>query len=371
MPEPDSSVPRIGCLYGAPTEPFVGDIVRDLRAGVGAAGGELVPVAVESVAATPALLRPRLDALYVLPFDAPRAAGGAGDVAEFVTRLFPGVPPLTPFAVQELCRDRVALQERLLKHGVATPTALVTDDFREVKAFVREHRFAMLKEPIAGAGGGPFVVWIEDGGVVGDCGSHQVRLEPGRDGRVELDGETLRYPAPFYLQRLIVQHGRGMPEPGQVLRAYVVDREVRFWTERVRDSYERPSDWIVTAGRGARYRFLHDVRHEASKLALRAAEAVGVVTGVVDIVRTQGAGPCVIGVDVDGWHSVVDRSFKRIPEFRDFFDFDLYVAQSLVRRLREPEPAPPPPPEPRPRPREFRREPPRFERDHRRPPRRR
>ena len=376
MFESDLLPARVICLYGAPFEPFIGGIVRDLAAGMAAAGGELVPLTIEEACARGTGALPEAEAIYILPFDAPRAASAADD-EELVERLFPGLRPLTSFALQDLCWDKVATQERLLKHGVATPAALVTDDFAEVKSFVREHRFAILKQPQSCAGAGHYVVWIEGGAVVGDCGSHQVRIEPRRAGRIELDGETLRYPAPFYLQRLVVQHGRGMPKPPQVLRAYVVDREVRFWTERVRDSYSRPSDWIVNAARGARYRFLHDVRHEATKLALRAAEALGMTTGVIDLVRTQGAGPYVIEADVDGRHMVIDRSFKRIPEYRDFFDFDRYVAQFAVRRLREPEAPPPAPPEPRPQ-REWRRDDhhqerrqtPAVERSRKRPPRR-
>lgn len=373
MSETESQIPRIGCLYGASVEPFVADVLRDLRIGLTAVGGELVPITIESACASQAAARPQVEALYVLPFDLPRGAAAAGEEAEFVERLFPEARIMTPFAVQDLCRDKIATQERLLKHGVATPAAIVTDDFAEVKSFVREHRFAILKEPQSCAGVGLFVVWIDDGALVGDCGSHQVRIEPRRGGGIELDGETLRYPAPWYLQRLIVQHGRGMPTPGQVLRAYVVDREVRFWTERLRDSCERPSDWIINAARGARYRFLHDVRHEAAKLALRAAEALGIVTGVIDLVRTQGSGPYVTGADVDSRHMLIDRSFKRVPEFRDFFDFDRYLAQSIVRRLREPEAPAPAPPEPRlrerrPAERHHDRRP--VERAHKRPPRR-
>ncbi len=348
FPDSTSPPPRLGCLYSAALDPFLKDVVRDIGDGVLGEGGEWFPLAIETLSARASSGLPKLDALYVLPFDLPGAVGSAGeaeDVEAYVARMFPGAKVVTPFAVQDLCRDKIATQERLLKHGVATPAALVTGDFREVKSFVREERFAMLKDPISVASSGLFVVWIEEGELVGDCGSHQVRIRQGKADRIELDGETLHYPAPFYLQRLIVQHGRGMPAPGQLLRAYVVDRDVKFWTERFRDSYRRPSDWIISAARGARYRFLHDVRHEAEKLALRAADVLGISAGVIDLVRTQGAGPYVIDVAVDGRHMVVDRGFKRIPEFRGFFDFDRYVGAALVRQLRQPE-APPPPPDP-------------------------
>jgi len=337
MAHSEHSNPRIACLYGAPFEPFVGDIIRDLSAGVFAVGGHMFPVTIENACAHPGGL-PEVDALYVLPFDSPGTRAAREDEEALVGRLFPRVPLVTPFAVQNLCWDKVATQERLLKQGVPMPAAIVTDDFAEVKSFVREHRFAILKEPKSCGGAGHLVAWIEDGRVVGDCGSHQYRIEPRRGGRIELDGDRLHYPGPYYLQRLIAHQGRGMPLPGQVLRAYIVDKEVPFWTERYRENYRRPSDLIINAGLGARYRFLHNVSHEAKMLALRAAEALGMTSGVIDLIRTPGAGPYVLEADVDSRHMVVDRSFKRIPEYRDFFDFDDHVARAVMRGLRQPPP---------------------------------
>ena len=324
------AVPRIACLFGEPLEPFVGPVARHPGELVATMGGEMVTISAEAAWAAPDA-RPEVDGVYVLPFDPPRSAPDERE--DVVAELFPGAPVLVPFALQDLCWDKVATQERLLKHGVATPATLVTDDLAEVRSFVRDHRMAILKEPRGCGGSGHLVLWIEDGALVGDGGSHQVRIEARSDGPTQLDGEVLRYAPPFYVQRLIVQHGRGLPVAGQVLRAYVVDGEIRFWTERRRDHYRRPSDFIVNAGRGARYRFLHYVRHETAKLALRAAEATGVRWGVLDLVRTQGAGPYVLEVDVDGAHMIVDRSYSRIPEFRDYFDFDRYLAQAIVRRL--------------------------------------
>jgi len=331
--------PRIACVYGEAFAPFLGDVLTDLGAGVLKSGGEFLPQTADDAWRRRALA-PQVDAVYILPFDSPQHLGAPADAEEFIAAAFHGAPPVVPFAVQELCWDKIATQERLLKQGVPTPTALVTDDFAEVRKFVREHRFAMLKEPRSCGGAGHFVLWIEDGAVVADCGSHLYRLEPRRGGRIELDGDRLYYPAPFYLQRLVGQHAKHDMLPAQVLRAFVVEREIYFWAERFREHYERPSDWIVNASRGARYRLLHAGSHEAQKVALRAAEALGMHTGVIDIVRAPNGPPLVIEADVDSHHMYIDRSFKQLPEFRDFFDFDRYVSRSLVRRLQAPPPEP-------------------------------
>jgi glutathione synthase/RimK-type ligase-like ATP-grasp enzyme len=101
-------------------------------------------------------------------------------------------------------------------------------------------------------------------------------------------------------------------EPGQVLRAYVVDNEVTFWTERFRERYQRPADWIVNVGLGARYRFVLNVSDEIRKVALRAAEVLGARIAAVDVIRTVAQGGMVLEVDTDGQHMMIDRQFKEI-----------------------------------------------------------
>lgn len=367
-PVAEERPPRIACVYGEALTPFVASVVRDLGSSVVAAGGEFVPISIEQAWQRKATLPP-VDTVYVVPFDSPVHLGAPASAAEAIEAIFAEVPAAVSFAVQELCWDKIATQERLLLHGVPTPAALVTDDFAQVRAFVREHRFAILKEPHSCGGAGHFVVWLDGGHVVGDCGSHVYRIEPRRRGRMELDGDRLLHPGPYYLQRLIAKHTKHSAEPGQVLRAYIADYEICFWTERYRDQHVRPSDWIVNAGRGARYRFLHGGSHEAERLALRAAEALGMRTGVVDLVRAPDGSPFVIEADVDSHHMVIDRSYKQLPEFREFFDFDRYIARALVRRLQAPAPAPEPPsPPPRPQHAPPRRDPPRH--GAQRPPRR-
>ena len=66
---------------------------------------------------------------------------------------------------------------------------------------------------------------------------------PGRRYVVELDAvrrrplaartACCRCPPPFYLQRLVTDVGRGgVLKPAQILRAYIVDGQIVFWTER-------------------------------------------------------------------------------------------------------------------------------------------
>ena len=141
--------------------------------------------------------------------------------------------------------------------------------------------------------------------------------------------ERLSYPAPFYLQRLIGDQFAGQFLPGQMLRAYVVDGQIGFWTERYRDHYRRPSDWIINVARGAKYRFVLNVSEEAKKLALRAADVVGARVAAVDILRSS-AGLRVLEVDTDGYHMMIDRQFKLIPDYRGFFNLDRFIAEALL-----------------------------------------
>jgi glutathione synthase/RimK-type ligase-like ATP-grasp enzyme len=321
----------IACLYGRDFAPFVEPVVRDLCAAAAAAGGEIQPLTIEAAQADPAR-RAAVHRLYVLPFDAPEP------VAPLIRNLFPRVEVATSFAAQELCWDKVATEERLLNRGVPVPETLMSAVPADVYEFVREHEFAILKERYSCAGQGHVVVWLDDGQLVGDSGSHQYRMELVPSGRRQLHGERLVYPAPFYVQRVVGDIGPRGLTPGQLLRAYVVDNQIAFWTERYRDHYVRPADWIVNVSRGAKYRFVQSVSEEAKKIALRSAEVMGLRIGVVDLIRTSRGESYVLEVDTDGYHMLIDRQFKYIPEYRDFFNIDRYIAEALLVEPELPKP---------------------------------
>ncbi|MFI5367253.1 MAG: RimK family alpha-L-glutamate ligase [Candidatus Binatia bacterium] len=312
----------IACLYGRDFAPFVEPVVRDLRAAAAAAGGEIQPLTIEAALHDPARCAD-VHRLYVLPFDPPAPPAG------WIRQLFPRAEVATSFAVQDLCWDKVATQERLLDRGVPVPETLVSTEPDHVHEFVRQHGFAILKERYSCAGQGHIVVWFEDEQLVGDCGSHQYTIELVSGGERRLRDDHLTYPAPFYVQRLVADIGRDVT-PGQVLRAYIVDNQIVFWSERYRDQYTRPSDWIVNVSSGAKYRFLFDLSTEITKIALRSAEVIGMRIGVVDIIRTISGGPYVLEVDTDGYHMIIDRQFKHIPEYREFFNLDRYIAEALL-----------------------------------------
>jgi glutathione synthase/RimK-type ligase-like ATP-grasp enzyme len=277
--------------------------------------------------------------LYVLPFDPPASHAGFA-VPDLIAELFPNARPAVAFGTHELCWNKIATQERLLERGVPIPDTLVTTAAEDVIEFVRNHELAVLKENRSCGGSGHLIVWLEGDVLVGDSGSHRYVIELTEGGGTrKLEGERLTYPSPFYLQRLIADIDPHGVTPPQVLRAYVVDREIVCWTERYRERYARPADWIINHALGARYRFVQHISDETRKIALRAADVVGARICAVDLVRTARGGTYVLEVDTDGVHMFIDRSFKQVPEYRDFFDFDRYIAESL---LRDEEPAPRP-----------------------------
>jgi len=313
----------IACLYGRDFAPFVEPVVRDLCAAAAAVGGEIQPLTIEAALADPER-RAAVHRLYALPFDTPEPVG------PWIRRLFPRVDVVTSFAAQDLCWDKIATQERLLNRGVPVPETLVSTEPADVYEFVREHEFAILKERNSCGGQGHVVVWLDDGQLVGDSGSHEYRIDLVPSGRRQLRGERFVYPAPFYLQRLVGDIGPRGVTLGQVLRAYVIDNQIAFWTERYREHYTRPADWIVNVSRGAKYRFVQNVSEEAKKIALRSVEVIGLRIGVVDLIRTGRGDSYVLEVDTDGHHMLIDRQFKSIPEYRDFFDLDRYIAEALL-----------------------------------------
>lgn len=327
----------IVCLYGRVFAPFVEPVVRDLSAAAAAAGGEIQPLTIEAAIADSAR-RAAVHRLYVLPFDVPQSATWPTAPAALARALFPRVDVATSFAVQDLCWDKVATQERLLDRGVPVPETLMSDEPAEVCEFVRKHGFAIMKERFSCAGQGHVVVWFEGDQLVGDSGSHQYRIDLVAAGERRLFGDRFVYPAPFYVQRLVADVGPRGITPGQILRAYIVDNQVVFWSERYRDRYVRPSDWLINIGRGAKYRFVLSVSEEVRKVAVRTAEVIGMRIGVVDLVRTGSQGSYVLEADTDSYHMLIDRQFKEIPEYREFFDLDRYIAEALLVEPEIPQP---------------------------------
>jgi len=319
----------IACLYGRAFAPFVEPAIRGMVMAAAATGGSIRPLTIE-MAIDEGGLRSQVRRLYILPFDPPASLDRSASASTLVRELFPRTELVTSFAVQDLCWDKIATQERLRDRGVPVPDTVMSSQPSDVYEFVREHEFAVIKDRYACAGQGHIVVWLENGQLVGDHGSHQYQIELTADGERRLVAECLRYPAPFYVQRLVSDRGPHGNTPPQVLRAYVVDGQIAFWTERYRDRYARPADWIVNVARGAKYRFVQSVSEEVKKIALRSAEVIGARIAAVDLIRTASGGPYVLEVDTDSHQMIIDRSFKYIPEYRDFFNVDRYIAEALL-----------------------------------------
>lgn len=327
-------------LFGRTAEPWVTPVVADIQAAGDAQGGEIAALSLE------AALRARREwqsvrKLYVLPFEVPAALPEdlPLDGPHLLHALFPRAEIVNPPGAHNLCWDKIATAQRLNERGVAMPETLITMDPDEARDFVRRHGQAILKEPRACGGQGHVVLFADDRGTI----AGEV---PGRRYVVELAvsgvGRTLRHgvltcPPPFYLQRLVTGLGRGgVLTAAQILRAYVVDGQIAFWAERRRDKIRRPADFIISAALGARYHFLRTVSDAAATMARRAAEALGMRIGVVDLIRAGDEGPFVLEADTDGEHMLIDRSFKRLPEFRDLFDLDRLIAEALLAPIEEP-----------------------------------
>ena len=319
----------IAILYGGPFAPFVETIIRDLCRAGGDLGLDFQPLSVERAVEQPAHCA-RVERLYVLPFDVPE--DDSTRPSAFVRRLFPRAEVINPVEAHELCWDNLTTAERLLNRGIPVPESLYTSSPDEVREFVARNRFAILKERRSCGGQGHIILCDSDEVLVGEANGRRfvVELEGADGAQRRLREGVLTYPGPFYVQKLIGETVQGRFRPGQVLRAYMVDGQITFWTERYRLRYLRPSDWIVNVGLGARYRFVLETSEEIRKVAQRTAEVLGVRVGVVDLIRTGSAGPYVLEADTDGCHMYIDRQFKQIPDFRDPFDFDRFIAGVLA-----------------------------------------
>ena len=321
-------------LYGRSADPWVTSIIQDVQVAADARHKEIAALSIETAVRAPRECQ-SVERLYVLPFDAPTFLPDELPTAtpRLLAALFPRAELINPPGPHELCWDKLATAQRLLERGVPMPETLITNDPEEALDFVRHHQQAMLKEPRACGGHGHVVLLAGDGGALaGEVPGRRyaIELQPSGFGRVLRHG-VLSIPPPFYLQRLVTASGRGGAlRPAQVLRAYVVDGQVAFWTERYRDKVRRPADFIVSATFGAKYRFVRAVGDSLDGLARRTADALGVRIGVVDVLRAGDDGPFVLEADTDGQHMLIDRGFKNLPEYRSPFDFDRMIADALL-----------------------------------------
>ncbi len=319
----------IAILYGADFAPFVEPIARDLCAAGAALGVDFLPLTLERAVRHPARAA-QVQRLYVLPFELP--AGESARPKAFVRRLFANAEVVNSMEAHELCWDKLTAMQRLVGRGIPVPESIYTSSADEVREFLAAHRFAILKERRACGGQGHVVLCDGDEVLVGESGGRRFVVElADEEAPRRLRQGVLTYPAPYYVQRLIGDTtAAGGFRPGQLLRAYVVDGQIAFWTERYRERYRRASDWVVNVGFGARYRFVLETSQEIRKIALRTADVLGVRVGAVDLVRTGSSGPYVLEADTDGYHMYIDRTFKQIPDYRDVFDLDRFIAAAIA-----------------------------------------
>ncbi len=327
-------------LSGKSAAPWVGSIVADIQHAAAAHGAEIAALHIET--ALRALREwQSVTRLYVLPFDVPTTLPDElpPDAPRLLAKLFPRAEIVNAPGPHELGWDKLATARRLLDRGVPMPETLITDDPSEALDFVRHHEQAILKAPRSCGGQGHIVLLAgEHGELAGEVPGRRyvVELELAGVGR-RLQHGVLSCPPPFYLQRLVTDVGRGGAlRPAQILRAYVVDGQVAFWTERVRGKIRRPADFIISATFGAQYRFVRAVSDAAATLARRAAEVLGVRIGAIDLIRAGDQGPFVLEADTDGQHSYIDRGFKDVPDYRDIFDLDRMIADVLLAPVEEP-----------------------------------
>ncbi|MEO8603357.1 MAG: hypothetical protein ABI629_12345 [bacterium] len=321
-------------LFGRSAEPWLTQIIDEVQAAADARHKVVEAVPIETVLRSPGEWE-SVERLYVLPFDLPANLSEDLPMAtpRLLATLFPHAEILNPAPSHELCWDKLASAQRLLERGVPMPETLITNDPAEASDFVRHHQYAVLKEPRSCGGHGHVVLMAgADGGLAGEVPGRRyaVELQASGIGRTVHHG-VLSVPAPFYLQRLVSASGRGgVLRPAQVLRAYIVNGQVAFWTERYRDKIRRPADFIISATFGARYRFVRAVDESLEGLARRAADALGARIGAVDVLRADNDGPFVLEADSDGQHMFIDRSFKALPEYRSTFDLDRMIADALL-----------------------------------------
>ncbi len=326
----------IACVYEDGASVFVEPVITGLSEVARRRRVDLAGVCLDHVLEREGVSFPGISTVYVLPCESLLERTG-DDLVTVLGEVFPKAVTANGLTAHRLCNSRVDLDERLIERGIPVPETLLTSSAEEARDFVKKYEHAILREPrTLGAGGGTVVFCDEAGTLVGETRGRRyvMELADGGIGR-RLEHGVMSYPPPFLLQRLITRVGRrGVLSPAPVLRGFVVDDHVPFWVESYQDRVRRPSDFLLVPGMGANRRFIQVVSDEADKLVRRVAKVVGSDVAAVDLIRSD-SGYVVLDVVTDGPSMIIDRSFKRLPDFRDAFDLDLHIGELLVARVAE------------------------------------
>lgn len=195
--------------------------------------------------------------------------------------------------------DKPQFDEIFAKNGVIYPESIVTRSSVDAMDFIRKHKIAIIKSRNDCGGAGHFIV--KDGLAYFGKKRLFLNFEGRMDEKREIAMGNLHVSPPFYIQKFL------LPDDNCVWRAYVVGLEVKFFSVRKRNSYERLGDYVINVTMGARYYF-QEGDSLVKKLCNNFANDIGLQIGAIDFIFHKG-NPYFLEVNCEGIWILICRKF--------------------------------------------------------------
>ena len=285
------------------------------RRAADARGGEIVALTIETArAGATGVAERRAVVRAAVRRAAAAAARSAARRRALIRALFPRAEVVNGMAAHELCWDKLAMAQRLLERGVADAGDPDHQRSRGGARFRPPTRpgdpqgAALVRRPRPRRR----VRRSTSGSIAGEVPGRryvvELRCRPAsaaaRARRAELPAAVLPAAAGHRRrpQRRARSRRRSCAPTSSTARSC-------SGPSAIASSVRRPGDFIINATlRGEATAFCREVSDAAQTLARRAADALGVRIGAVDLIRAGDEGPYVLEADTDGHHMMIDRS---------------------------------------------------------------
>lgn len=219
--------------------------------------------------------------------------------------------------------DKPTIDNIFLKLDIPHPKGILTNDCLTAQEFIKKHRMVIIKSVNDCGGSGHFIVR----GNSAYWGNKKYFLNWQNDKtskREILKGNLLLSP-PFYIQEFLY------PDNNSVWRAYIIGREVKFFSIRKRRVCKNLGDYVINVAKGAQYFFEERDNFALKLMCQKFSEVVNLEVGAIDIIFHKNK-PYFLEVNCEGIWVSICRKFYECPDYNfQKHNLDWFIAEYLKK----------------------------------------
>lgn len=231
------------------------------------------------------------------------------------------IKTVNPFNLQ--IADKPTIDNLFSKLDIPHPKGILTNDCLLAQEFIKKHKIAIIKSVNDCGGSGHFIV-RENMAYLGNK-KYFLNWQNDKTAKREIVKDNLFLSPPFYIQKFLY------PDDDSVWRAYVVGREVKFFSIRKRRVCKNLGDYVINVAKGAQY-FFEERDNSALKLMCQKfSEAVNLEVGAIDIIFHKNK-PYFLEVNCEGIWVSICRKFYECPDYNSQkHNFDGFIWEYLKK----------------------------------------